>query len=130
MVQEYLPGKLRDRIRDLMKERGVNQNELAQKAGITESTLSRFLSGSVSKLSDENIVAIARYFDVSTDFLLGLASIPDRTNYEIAELGLSVGAAISRCGGQQESCFSSFNRFDHVCQIIVLLHIWFGGFPH
>ena len=93
MEQEYLPGKVRDRIRDLMKERRVNQNELAQKAGITESTLSRFLSGSVSKLSDENIVAIARCFDVTTDFLLGLASIPDRTNFDIAELGLSVGAA-------------------------------------
>ena len=93
MEQEYLPGKLRDRIRDLMKERGVNQIMLAQKAGITESTLSRFLSGSVSKLSDENIVAIARYFNVSTDFLLGLASIPDRTNFDISELGLSVGAA-------------------------------------
>lgn len=97
MGQEYLPGKVRDRIRDLMKERNVNQIELAQKTGITESTLSRFLSGSVSRLSDENIVAIARSFDVSTDFLLGLASIPDRMDYEIAELGLSVRAAKTLC---------------------------------
>lgn len=97
MGQEYLPGEIRDRIRDLMKERGVNQNELAQNAGITESTLSRFLSGAVSKLSNGNIVAIAKYFDVSVDFLLGLASIPDRTNYEIAELGLTVGAAKTLC---------------------------------
>lgn len=97
MRQEYLPGEIRDRIRDLMKERGVNQNELAQNAGIAESTLSRFLSGAVSKLSNESIVAIARYFNVSADFLLGLASIPDRTNYEIAELGLSVGAAKTLC---------------------------------
>ena len=93
MEQEYLPGEIRDRIRDLMKERGVSQSELAQRAGIAESTLSRFLTGSITKLSNESLIAIAGTFDVSTDFLLGLTAIPDRTNYDIAELGLSVGAA-------------------------------------
>ena len=36
---------------------------------------------------------IARLFNVSTDFLLGETNIPDRKNYDIAELGLSVEAA-------------------------------------
>ena len=34
-----------------------------------------------------------RLFNVSTDFLLGETNIPDRKNYDIAELGLSVEAA-------------------------------------
>lgn len=93
MAQEYLPGSIRDRVQDLMKERKLSQNELAKQAGCTESTLSRFLTGKTDKLSDENIVAIAGVFGVSTDFLLGLTSIPDRTNYDLAELGLSVQAA-------------------------------------
>ena len=92
MSQEYLPGGIRDRIQDLMKERKLSQNELAKQAGCTESTLSRFLTGKTDKLSDENIVAIAGVFGVSTDFLLGLTNIPDRTNYDLAELGLSVQA--------------------------------------
>jgi len=39
------------------------------------------------------VLKIARLFNVSTDFLLGETNIPDRKNYDIAELGLSVEAA-------------------------------------
>ena len=92
MAQEYLPGNVRERIQDLMKERKITQNELAARAGCNESTLSRFLTGKTDKLSDENIIAIAGAFQVTTDFLLGLTNIPDRTNYDFAELGLSVEA--------------------------------------
>lgn len=52
MEQTWLPGKIRDRIRDLMKERGLTQAELALRIGTTESTLSRFLSGKTDKLGD------------------------------------------------------------------------------
>ena len=46
-----------------------------------------------TKLSDENIIRIARAFNVSTDFILGVTTVPDRKNYEINELGLSAQAA-------------------------------------
>ena len=45
MEQTWLPGKIRDRIRDLMKERGLTQAELALRIGTTESRLSRFQIG-------------------------------------------------------------------------------------
>ena len=89
----YLPGKIRDRIQDLMKSRKVTQAELATRIGCSESSLSRFISGKTDKLGDENIIRIARVFNVSTDFLLGEVDTPDRLNYDIAELGLSVQAA-------------------------------------
>jgi len=44
-------------------------------------------------LTHEQVLRIARLFNVSTDFLLGETNIPDRKNYDIAELGLSVEAA-------------------------------------
>ena len=91
--RQYLPGEIRERIKDLLKERNINQAELAESIGCSESTLSRFLSGAVNKLSDEKLIAIAKYFCVSTDFLLGLTDIPDRKNFDIEELGLSAGAA-------------------------------------
>ena len=93
MEQTYLPGKIRDRIQDLMKSRKVTQAELATRIGCSESSLSRFISGKTDKLGDENIIRIARVFNVSTDFLLGEVDTPDRLNYDIAELGLSVQAA-------------------------------------
>lgn len=89
----YLPGKIRDRIQDLMKSNKVTQAELATRIGCSESMLSRFISGKTDKLGDENIIRIARVFNVSTDFLLGEVDIPDRLNYDISELGLSVQAA-------------------------------------
>ena len=45
MEQTYLPGKIRDRIQDLMKSRKVTQAELATRIGCSESSLSRFISG-------------------------------------------------------------------------------------
>lgn len=93
MEAVYLPGDLRTRIEDLMKHHKISQAELAAKIGITESTLNRFLTGKVEKLGHEQVLRLARTFQVSTDFLLGLTEIPDRKNYEISELGLSVEAA-------------------------------------
>ena len=95
-LHEYLPGRAgdsRERIQDLLKERGMNQAELAKQIGMSESSLSRYLSGQTDKLSTENIVSIARVFDVTTDFLLCLTDIPYTTNYDIEKLGLSVKAA-------------------------------------
>ena len=69
----YPPGKIRNRIQDLMKSRKVTQAELATRIGVSESSLSRFISGKTDKLGDENIIRIARVFHISADFLLGEA---------------------------------------------------------
>ena len=91
----FLPGNIRQRLLDLMKHNNVSQTELARKIGCNDSLLSRFLSEKTDKLGDENIIRIARAFNVSTDFLLGVTTVPDRKNYEIDELGLSAQAASS-----------------------------------
>ena len=49
--------------------------------------------GQTQKIGDDVLTALAREFNVSTDFLLGLTGIPDRKNYDISELGLSALAA-------------------------------------
>lgn len=76
-----------------MKEYKVTQSDLALRIGMSESTLSRFLRSNSDKLSSEQVLQIARVFNVSTDFLLGETNIPDRKNYDISELGLSAQAA-------------------------------------
>ena len=59
----YLPGKIRDRIQDLMKSRKVTQAELATRIGVSESSLSRFISGKTDKLGDEKIIRMqGRWF--------------------------------------------------------------------
>ncbi len=93
METTYLPGTLRDRIQDLMKERNVTQRQLAVSIGISPSALNRFLSGQTDKLGDESVIAIAKVFNVSTDFLLGVTNVPDKLTFDIQELGLSAQAA-------------------------------------
>ena len=95
-LHTYLPGEpgnSRERIQDLLRENEMTQAELAEKIGMSESALSRYISGQTDKLSAESIVAIAKAFGVTTDFLLCLSDIPFTTNYDIARLGLSAKAA-------------------------------------
>ena len=93
MEREYLPGDLRTRLLDLMKEKNVTQGEVAALLEVSDSTLSRFFSGKSDKLPAKHLKNLAKRFEVSSDFLLGIVNEPDRKNYDVAELGLSVQAA-------------------------------------
>lgn len=93
MSDTYLPGNTRQRIQDLIKNRKITQAELAEKVGLSNSALSRYLQGKTKNLGDGFIIRIAKFFDVSTDFLLGETDIPDRKNYDIEELRLSADTA-------------------------------------
>ena len=110
MQDKWLPGTLREKIRDLCKSRDISQTNLAQELGIDKSTLSRFLTEKTNKLSSDCLVAIAGYFGVSTDFLLGLTNIAVRKNYDIEALGLSASAAANLAQGRV--------RQDVVCQLL------------
>ena len=94
MEHVYISADTRLRIHDLIKHtEGMTQAKLAKELGISESTLSRFLSGQTTKMGNDRIIKIANIFNVSTDFLLGETNIPVKKNYDISELGLSAEAA-------------------------------------
>ena len=95
MEQTYLPGTIRERIQDQIKERKITQGELAAEIGISESALSRFLSGKTDKIGDDSIIKISDFLGVSTDFILGQTDFPERRNYDIEELGLSYKSAMA-----------------------------------
>ena len=105
MAQEYLPAPSNVRLADLMKEHNISQPELAKELGCSKSTINRFISGAKGTLTHEQVLKIARLFKVSTDFLLGETNIPDRKNYDIAELGLSVEAAKNLYTGRITTIF-------------------------
>ena len=93
MTRTWLPSDTRQRIQDLIKDSSITQAELAGIIGLSESALSRYLKGQTEMLGDGYIIKIAKYFNVSTDFILGETNIPDRKNYDIEELGLSAESA-------------------------------------
>ena len=90
---EYLPGGIRERMEDLRNRRKLTLKEVSEKTGIDYSTLSRIESGNVKKVGDDVLLKLARFFGVSTDFLLGITNVPDKKNYTIEELDLTPEAA-------------------------------------
>ena len=95
----YLPGNFRQRVKELIKLHDLNQAELAKILGVHKDTLSRILSDSKEKedtspkVSVDVLVKMANYFKVSTDFLLGISTMPDPMNYPVGQLGLTEDAA-------------------------------------
>lgn len=80
------------RITGLRECKDMTIEELAARVGVNATTLGRMEKGQTQKIGSDVLAALAREFNVSADFLLGLTDIPDRKNYGISELGLSAQA--------------------------------------
>ena len=60
-----------ERLQQLRKEKGLSQLELAKVLGTTQRRISYMELGKVEP-DLETLVLLANFFDVSTDFLIGL----------------------------------------------------------
>ena len=95
----YLPGNFRQRVQELLKQHDMNSEDLAKLVGVSTDTVRRMLKTSEGgedgspKVSVDAIIKMARYFNVSTDFLLGITNIPDPMNYPVEQFSLTEGAA-------------------------------------
>lgn len=63
-------GAFGERLRKLRKQRGLSQNELSKHIGISKSSVNMYERGE-REPSFETLEAIADYFNVDMDFLLG-----------------------------------------------------------
>lgn len=78
-------------LRSLLEERGSTKKELAAYLGKSGQAISYYCDGTSSP-DWETIVKIAKFFSVSTDYLLGLTVDPDPSPAAADELGLSAEA--------------------------------------
>ena len=88
----YLPGTPGEIIGDLRTNKGWTKLKLSQMTGIPQSQLSRIESGKITHISSDILIKLAKAFNVSTDYILGLTTVRSPKNYDISELGLSENA--------------------------------------
>ena len=70
---------LADRIQQLRRSRGISQEELADRIGVSRQAVSKWESGQTSP-DLEKIVLLSDYFEVTTDYLLkGVSPTPAQT---------------------------------------------------
>ncbi len=60
-----------NRIKDIREDRDVNQATLAEYLGVHQTTYSSYEIGKLSLTADV-LVKLAKYYDTSVDYLLGL----------------------------------------------------------
>lgn len=78
------------KIKTLREKRGITQSELANQLGITRSGVNAWEMG-ISTPSTQYIIILAKFFNVSADYLLGLSdtatiSVEGLSDREIASL--------------------------------------------
>lgn len=80
-----------DNLDELIKKDGKGLRKISKDTGIAIGTLSKYQNDGAEAGIDK-LVSIANYFNVSTDWLLGLSDDPDRKPTAVSELGLSHAA--------------------------------------
>lgn len=80
---------LQERLKDLRVERGLNLEQLAEKTGLSKSALGSYESDEFKDVSHYALMKLAKFYGVSTDYLLGLIATRNHPNAEVDELHLS-----------------------------------------
>lgn len=90
---------INERITDLRTMSSLSQKELAEKIDVPTSTLCRIEQGKISNVSNDVLIKLANFFNVSTDYLLGLTNVRFKKNVELSELGLTNKALFALLSG-------------------------------
>lgn len=98
---------INEKITDLRVQAGLSQKELCAAIGIPASSLSRIERGEITNVSNDILVKLAKYFRVSTDYLLGMTKVTTAKNVELEELGLSNKALLLLLAGKVDGALLS-----------------------
>ena len=80
---------VQEKLKDLRVERRLTLEQLAEETGISKSALGKYEAVDYKDMSPFNLVTLAKYYGVSTDYLLGLTQIKNHPNTELHSLHLS-----------------------------------------
>ena len=85
----YLKLTIQERLKALRIERKLTLEQLAEQTGISKSALGKYETEEYKDMSPFNLVTLAKFYGVSTDYLLGLTEQKNHPNADINNLHLS-----------------------------------------
>jgi len=71
---------LQERLKDLRVSHTLNLEELAKLTGISKSALGNYENDDYKEINHGNLVVLAQFYKVSTDYLLGLTENKNHPN--------------------------------------------------
>ncbi len=80
---------IQERIADLRHESGMTLEQLAEKTGLSRSALASYESDDLKDISHFALIKLAKFYGVTTDYLLGLTEAKRLSHEAAASLGLS-----------------------------------------
>lgn len=81
---------IQERLKDLrVVDRGLSLEQLAEQTGLSKSALGKYESEDFKDISPFAIVTLAKFYGVSTDYLLGLTEQKNHPDTALSELHLS-----------------------------------------
>lgn len=80
---------IQEKLKDLRVESGLTLEQLEQRTSISKSALGNYENEDYKDISLYSIVTLAKFYGVSTDYLLGLAETKNHPNTDLTELRLS-----------------------------------------
>ena len=109
---------IQERLKDLRVERGLTLEQLSAETGISKSALGKYEADDFKDISPFSMVELAKFYGVSTDYLLGLTEQKNHPNTELDALHLGDDAIeVLRTGKfnhrllSELICHNDFQRF-------------------
>ena len=109
---------IQERLKDLRVERSLTLEQLSAETGISKSALGKYEADDFKDISPFSMVALAKFYGVSTDYLLGLTEQKNHPNTELDALHLGDDAIeVLRTGKfnhrllSELICHKDFQRF-------------------
>ena len=109
---------IQERLKDLRVERGLTLEQLSAETSISKSALGKYEADDFKDISPFSMVALTKFYGVSTDYLLGLTEQKNHPNTELDALHLGDDAIeVLRTGKfnhrllSELICHKDFQRF-------------------
>ena len=80
---------IQERLKDLRVERGLTLEQLAEETHLSKSALGSYEGDNLKDISHHALIQLAKFYDVTVDYLLGRSKTKNHPNAELADLRLS-----------------------------------------